>query len=290
MDLETATNLVEGDDTLASTVADEAGVEAEGLEPELDEEGNPIAREPDDEEIELDDLKLKVPKDQAQKVKEAMLRHADYTRKTQEVAELRKAVEAERQTLHQASQAEIGALAQVTALDQQIAQFQNVDWDAWEETDPFAAAKGARQLQQLRDARGQAAGQYVGLQRQRTETEQRETATRLQEASEVLSRDIKDWSPELGAKLKDFGVKQYGFTAAELDEFSDPRMVKVLHAAFEGHQASTKTQQAQKHLADQTAKPAAKPGKGSTPPVGLDDRLSADEWIRRRNAQTRKRA
>lgn len=287
MDPETATNPVEGEVALETEVETEANTA--DTEQQFDDDGNPVEPEPpedDSEEIEHEGQKYKVPK----AIKPLLMFNADYTRKTQEVAELRKAVEAERQTLHQASQAEIGALAQVTALDQQIAQFQNVDWDAWEETDPFAAAKGARQLQQLRDARGQAAGQYVGLQRQRTETEQRETATRLQEASAVLSRDIKDWSPELGAKLKDFGVKQYGFTAAELDEFSDPRMVKVLHAAFEGHQASTKTQAAQKHLAAQTAQPAAKIGKGSTPPTGLDDRLSAEEWTRRRNAQVRKRA
>jgi hypothetical protein len=69
----------------------------------FDEDGNEIEPAAEEEEVELDDLKLKVPKDQAQKLKDAFLRQADYTRKTQEVAELRKAVEAERQTVHQST-------------------------------------------------------------------------------------------------------------------------------------------------------------------------------------------
>src|SRR5688572_10024557 len=137
---ETATNPVEGGDTsVEDTEAQQQEVEQQEEEIELDEEGNPIAREAEDEEIELDDLKLKVPKDQAQKVREALLRQADYTRKTQEVAKAREALEAERSSIHQASQAEIGALAQVSAIDQRLAQFQGVDWQAWAREDPFSA-------------------------------------------------------------------------------------------------------------------------------------------------------
>src|SRR6478735_5451895 len=129
MDTDT-TNLVDGGDTSDADTADlETGVDAEGqqtdAEPQYDEDGNVI--EPDeDEEVELDDLKLKVPKDQAQKVREAMLRQADYTRKTQEVAEERKALQAERQSMHQIGQAEFQAAAQLQNLDGQLAQYQRI--------------------------------------------------------------------------------------------------------------------------------------------------------------------
>src|SRR5688572_20265217 len=47
-------------------------------------------------ELEYEGRKFKVPKEAADEVKSALMRHADYTRKTQEVAEHRRAVEAER--------------------------------------------------------------------------------------------------------------------------------------------------------------------------------------------------
>lgn len=289
---ETATNPVEGGDTsVLDTEAQTQEVEQQAEEGELDEFGEPIAREPEDEEIDLDDLKLKVPKDQAQKVREALLRQADYTRKTQALAESQKALEAERASVQQASQAEIGALAQVSAIDQQLAQYQRVDWTAWENEDPFAAQSGWREYQQLKDARGQAAGQYSHLVQQRTLQAKQEADKRLEAGRAQLAREIKGWSDDLGAQLLDTGVKQYGFERGEIEEsFDDPRLIKVLHDAHQFHLLNKKTKQAQSHEAAQTAKPAAKAGGGSAPAQGLDDRLTAEEWTRRREAQLRKRA
>ena len=63
-------------------------------EPELDEDGNPVEEpaEPEEETTEIvkDGKAYKVPA----ALKDEILMHADYTRKTQEVAELRKSVEA----------------------------------------------------------------------------------------------------------------------------------------------------------------------------------------------------
>lgn len=286
---ETATNPVEGEDTSADTLSNEVEVGADGAEPELDEDGNEIASEPEDEEIELDDLKLKVPKEQAQKVREALLRQADYTRKTQEVADLRKAVEAERQTLHQSSQAEVQAQAQVIALDQQLARYQQTDWDAWEDADPFEAQKAWRQYQTLQQTRGQAAQQFTQLRHQRTLEAQQTTAKRIEEGRAVLARDIKDWSPQLAETLLETGVKEYGFDRGEIESFEDPRMVKVLHDAHQWRKSQQKQKTAQTISRQQEVQPAAKIGKASAPPTGVDDRLGADEWMRRRNEQARKR-
>jgi hypothetical protein len=287
MDTETPTNPVEGAEGAPETEVETEGQQAEA-EQQFDEDGNAIEAEPaeadDSEEVEHEGQKFKVPK----AIKPLLMMHADYTRKTQEVAELRKAVEAERATIHQASAAEVQAQAQVVAIDQQLAQFQNIDWDAWEEQDPFAAAKGLRQYQQLRDARGQAAGQYVHLTQQRQLAAQQETAKRTQETAATLARDIPGWSEETKAKLTDFGMKKYGFSADEVADINlDPRIAKILNDAFQADQAATKTKAAQKHEAAQTAKPAAKVSGGSSAPTGLDDRLSPEEWVRRRNKQVK---
>jgi hypothetical protein len=54
------------------------------------------------------------------------------------------------------------------------------------------------------------------------------------------------------------------------------------------HQA--KTTKAQSIQKQQQVQPAAKATRSSAPPAGLDDRLSIDEWNKRREAQLRKRA
>jgi hypothetical protein len=288
MDMEDATNPIGGDDTALATVAGAPEVDAESREIEIDDQGNPIAEPEDDdsEEVDFDGEKYKVPK----ALKDAFLRQADYTRKTQEVAEARKAFEAERQTFHQAGAAELQARAQLVAIDQQIAHFQRIDWDTWEQQDPFEAQKGWRQFQQLQNGRGQAAGQIAQLAQHRQVQTQQETARRLDEGRTVLARDIKGWSPQLAETLLDHGVRQYGFKRGEIEEFSDPRMVKVLHDAFQYRQLDRKNQQARSHADAQQAQPAAKVTRASAPASGLDDRLTIDEWTRRRNEQVRKRA
>lgn len=288
MDMEDATNPIGGDDTALATVASAPEVDADRSEIEIDDQGNPIAEPEDDEseEVDFDGEKYKVPK----ALKDAFLRQADYTRKTQEVAEARKTFEAERQTFHQANAAELQARAQLVAIDQQIAHFQRIDWDTWEQQDPFEAQKGWRQFQQLQNGRGQAAGQIAQLAQHRQVQTQQETARRLGEGRAVLARDIKGWSPQLAETLLDHGVRQYGFKRGEIEEFSDPRMVKVLHDAFQYRQLDRKNQQARSHADAQQAQPAAKVTRASAPASGLDDRLSIDEWTRRRNEQVRKRA
>ena len=236
-------------------------------------------------EVEVDGVLHEVPA----ALKGAFMMQADYTRKTQEVAELRKAVETERQRVQQAGTAEVAARAQLLALDEQIARFQRVDWDAWENGDPFEAQKGWRQYQQLQQVRGQAASRLVILAQQRGIEEQRETATLIEQGRAELARDIRGWSDTLAASLLETGVRQYGFERAEIEEFTDPRMVKVLHDAHQFHLLQGKQKQARRHEAAQGVRPAARIG-GATPPAsGLDDRLSAEEWTRRREAQVRKR-
>ena len=287
MDTDT-TSPVDGEDTVDETTLDtEAEVEAQ--EPELDEDGNEI--EPDeDEELELDDdLKLKVPKSQAQKVREALLRQADYTKKTQELADRRKAFEAEQNQLASATQAELNTYAVAQSVAAQLQQYQNVDWKAWSESDPFEAQTAFMQFQQLKDAHAQAMGQLQQLRGQRLSHAQQETAKRIEQGRQELAKHIPGWNDDLRAKLIGYAAEQ-GFSQDELSDLeADPRVARVLHAAFEGSQAKRKATAANKHLQAQQVQPAASVGAKAIPPRGLSDKLPTDEWIRRRNEQLRKR-
>jgi hypothetical protein len=288
-----ATSPVDGGDTSAEDTAGvDTEVDTQETEPEqqFDDDGNPIETEPDeDEEVELDDLKIKVPKDAAQKVREAMLRQADYTKKTQEVAELRKALEADRSNLRETSDAELGAAAQATAIAQQLAAYQRVDWGAWNDSDPFEAQKAFMQFQQLKDAQQNALGQLQHLRNDRLSKAQQEAARRMEEGRKTLATHIPGWNDDHKAKLIGFAA-EYGFSRDELDDLeADPRVARVLHEAFTGREASRKQQQAQRHVTAQQAQPAAVVRARTAPPAGLDDRLSIDEWNKRREAQVAKK-
>lgn len=289
--METETNPVEVEESpIEGTETDTQEVEQQD-EPELDDDGNPIEPVEEDEEVELDDLKLKVPKDQAQKVREALLRQADYTRKTQELSEGRKAFDQERQAFQHASNEELGAAAQAMSIAQQLDAYSRVDWDAWEAEDPFEAQRGFRQFQQLRDAHGQALGRMNQLRNARVSAAQQEAAKRAEQTAAALAKEIPDWSPAVEAQVADFGMKAFGFTADEMADMKiDPRIAKAFHRLHTLEEQAKKTNKAQGHVAAQAAKPAAKVGGNAAPPTGPVDRLSTDEWMRRRNAQARKRA
>lgn len=294
MDTDT-TNPVGADDTSTDTVTDDTEVDLQASEPEpqYDDAGNLIEEPAEDEEVELDDdLKLKVSKDQAQKVKDGFLRQADYTRKTQALSAERQAVQAERQVLQQATQAEVETLAQVTAINQQLAQYDNIDWDAWHDADPFEAAKAEGRYHRLIQTRNMAAGHLGQLQQQRFSIAKQETDKRVEQARVALQadKDIGGWTDQKAAEVLTGGIREYGFDRSEIEELSDARMVKVLHDGLKwrAHQESQRA--ANKNLQAQTAQPAAKVGATTPPPGKLDDRLGTEEWVRRRNAQVRKRA
>jgi len=252
---------------------------------ELDEHGNPVDPEPkeaDDEiEIEREGKKFKLPK----ALESELLMQADYTRKTQELAAERNALAVERQQFQALSQAEVAAQAQIIAIDQTLAEYQRVDWDAWEDQDPQAAQKAWRQFQTLQGNRQAAVNQYGQAQQQRTLHEQQETAKRMQQGQQHLAREIPGWNEDKAKTLLDYGQKTLGFSRAELDAIDDPRMIVALNKAFERDQAASKQKTVQKVQQQQAVQPAAKVSGGKAPARGLDDRMSADEWLKRRNAQ-----
>jgi len=283
--MDTETNPVEVEDTSADTLAEDQEVAAEETEqePELDEDGNPIDT---DEEIDLDDLKLKVPKDQAQKVREAMLRQADYTRKTQELAESRRAFDTERAQIYQSTQAELNAFAETQNIGRQLAAYQQTNWQAWAQEDPFAAQEHFMHFQTLKDAHQGAMNQLAFLHQQRQAAAKQETDNRIGEGRTVLEREI-GWNDTLKASLTDYALGM-GLSRDDLSDLeANPAAAKILHEAWKGSQTSQKTAAANKHLAAQAVQPAAKAGGGNTPiPTNkLDDRLSAKEWMRRREKQ-----
>jgi hypothetical protein len=88
-------------------------------EPEQLGEGQPQIIEDDSEEIDFDGEKYKVPK----KLKDSFLMHGDYTRKTQEVARQREAIEARAAEVTREAEARKGLekeIGRLTLIDEQL--------------------------------------------------------------------------------------------------------------------------------------------------------------------------
>lgn len=212
----------------------------------------------------------------------AFLRQADYTRKTQELAEQRRALEAERQALSQRGGAGEDEV-RLAALDHYMAEFGEVDWQAYAAHD----AEGARRLwaryEDLAQTRTRLA-QAVAEGRSRAKlAAAREAAERMAETGRALSQEIEGWSPETAAKLVEY-AQAFGVTMEELAQMADPRLWKVLHRAWRADQAAQQQQAAQV----QAIRPAVQVTGGSAGAGGVRDELATKEWMARRNAQMRK--
>jgi hypothetical protein len=261
----------------------------EALEPVEGEEGEQPNPDDDLEEFDWNGQKIKGPKG----LKDGVLMHADYTRKTQATAEKERALEARAAQIEQASKAgeeEMNARAAMISIDSDLKSYENVDWDAWEAQDLFAAQAGFRKFQQLQAARGQVAGYLDKQQTARTERTQQETAKRLQETRQFAETKIKGWTPELDSKITEFATKELGFDWNTLKNAYTPAVYRALYLAHIGHAALQKQAVAPKPTGQPAAVPLTKiTARANPPPVGLDDRLSIDEWNKRRQAQIAKR-
>lgn len=279
---QTETNPVEDDAALSS----DEGVSPDEIDQSTDDEvGDDQAEDDDSEEVEHDGQKFRVPK----AIKPLLMMQADYTRKTQEVAELRKAVEAQRAAGANLDGELVQHQAKIVSLDERLVEYQSVNWAELEQQDPATAAQLWRQYSQLKDTRQQALGELQHKAQQRSLEQQRIVAKQIEEGQAVLARDIKDWSPETAGKLTDFAVRDFGFSPQEIGSITDPRMIKVLHRAHQAEQLLKKQAATTKATTAQAVSPTPKVIGQSAAPRGLDDKLSADEWVKRRNEQLRKR-
>lgn len=264
--------------------------EAEQQTPELDENGDPIEQveaDPDEIEDELDGIKVKGKKDLVEKLKAERLMHADYTRKTQEAAEIRRAAEAERTQYAQANAEQVRAMATLVSMDHQLQQMQQIDFHALNQQDPVKAQELFFQMQQLKDNRQQFAGQLQQMEQQRTFEAQRLVAKQIEEGDAVLKRDIPGWGPEVGRKVFDFATKELGANPGALSNLTDPVLAKAFYYAMVGKQALAKQKEGARSTLD-PIKPVSKVS-GNNAGASKDmNRLSVDEWMRARNDQLRK--
>lgn len=216
----------------------------------------------DSEEIEFNQQSYKLPKTIAEAVRSMQ---KDYTQKTMAVAEQRKDLEA--RIKFQESFAEESS--ELRAIDRQLEQFNKVDWNHVIETDMQLSQKLMAQRDELNRQRQTLANSVAQKYQQSALQEQQEIAKAMQESETVLRREIKDWNSDKEAKLQEFAVKQFGFDMEDVKRSkSDPRLYKLLHAAYIGNQVLTKQTVKQKPV---DAKPVPKVTGKSAKANGIPD-------------------
>jgi len=216
--------------------------ETESEEEEVEEESEDTDEEP---EVEADDTI--VFEGQEYKIDDLVkggLRQADYTRKTQALAEQRKGMEAAQQQYtaeSQAVQAErqqyINALSQIIQSSAQgLDQFARIDWEALKEEDhiEYLSKKDEYREAQEKVQQHQFAMQQA-QQRQGVESEHQHRIM-LQQEHKALVDKHPDWADdskrrELGSKLRDYAMAE-GYSQEELSNLYDHRAVIMLNKAM----------------------------------------------------------
>jgi hypothetical protein len=259
------------EDRLTSMFTAEAATETEVTEPapaevaegstesiEGEQPEQPVAVEADSlVEVEVDGKVIKVAPD----AKDYLMRHADYTKKTMELAEHRKLLTHERQ-MAEAQKSFEKEIAQeskdLARLESQVEQFKALDWSAMD-TDQFMRARQAQDL--LKD---QKADLEKAIGTKRDDFVQKYSRARdqmLQQGAEYLGKTIPTWGVT-AQKESAQAALNVGYTKEEVGNFMDPRAV---HLAWKASQwdklQATRPQVTQKV---NQAPPVTKPGSQAT--------------------------
>lgn len=242
----------------------------------------------DDLEEDLDGLTVRGKKGLIEKLKAERLMQADYTRKTQEVAEFRKAAEAERQSFETERQVHfqnMQEVATIRAIEMQLQNFSGVDWNALSDQDPVQAMKLDRQMRQLQAQRDQHIASVTQRHQQFSQAQQQKAAMQLDGARKVLQREIPGWGEELAGKLKSYALAN-GYTQAEVDAIRSPAMVRSIYQEYRVAEAK---KQATKREPQVQAAPVTRVNTSSKNRAVVDpDKLSPDQWLKWRNAQAKR--
>lgn len=277
-------NMAEAADALAGILPDEG--QEENSEAQLPEEGAAVDEEllsdadADGEEtdteqseeneeseeeekpqvftVKVDGKEVEVTLDELQK---GYSRTQDYTRKTQQIAEVRKQTEAELQAVRAEREQYAQLLGALEAQIQQAAQ-PNIDWDRLYQEDPIEWVRQRELMRenQEKNAAIQSEKQRLSQLSQQEQLQQRNQI--LQQEQEALIAAIPEWKdPKKAAAEKamlvQFGQKA-GFSPDELKNVVDHRAVVMLRKAALYDQMMSKRGQI-KPVTNNGPKPA-KPG------------------------------
>lgn len=225
------------EDSSSQEGTEETEGEGQPEEPEGEGEGDGEEEEadagPDDViEVDVEGTIYKVPKS----LEPHIMRNADYTQKSQALAEdRRKHSDAitNFNEMMQVQQEMMEDIVSIKALDKQLEQFKDIDWDRWSQQSPKETQRAWIEFQQLRDQRvalvteldQKAAGKQQEYAKQRS--------VRQQETVEALKASDPDFGwPGYSPQVMQYVTKAataIGIPPEEQRRILSPVAIKVLH-------------------------------------------------------------
>lgn len=223
--------------------SDQVEAQAEGqYESSDDEEYSSEESEETEQEQEQPKYRVKVDGQEYEVTQDELVkgyqREADYTKKTQTLAEQRKAVEAERSAVEQAKHLRDTYAQRLQIIEQALrSQTPSEDLDALKEVDPIGyAVKVAEKSEKEKQLYAIRAEQARIAQMQQSEQAQQLQKVVAQEA-EKLTKFLPEYAdPEKGEQVRT-NIKKYaesvGFSSDELSKVYDSRAVLTLYKAMQ---------------------------------------------------------
>jgi hypothetical protein len=199
--------------------------------PEYITEGN---IEIDGESVSVEEIKL------------GYLRQADYTKKTQVVAEQRKAAE------EQTANYESTLSALLTASGADLSRFDNVNWEQAAVENPAQYKQAKAVFEQTQQTYNFIKSQADEHQKRNQEQQQAVSRENAKESLTVLKSTIPNWNNDLYYSIGEYATQSLGVTSEEFNDVHDHRMITALYKAMQFDQAKVKTQKKVKASAKKT--------------------------------------
>ena len=261
-----------------SKESEEEAVEAETEETEEEveetEESEEEGEEPKTVTIKIDGKEVEVTLDE---LKNGYQRQSDYTRKTMEAAEQRKAADAELNAAIQERRTYADNLQRMQIQLESALQEQNtIDWQRLIDTDPQEYLKQQHLYQQR-----QAQLQRNGIEQQQVNAkiqaeEQARFQSHLQAQQEELLAKLPEWKNDEKSKAEKVALREYllnqGFDQKNVDNISDAKAVIMARKAMLYDKMMSKAQAVAKKVSSLPQK-VEKPGVAET--RNLDKRSNA---------------
>lgn len=215
----------------------EAVEEAEEIEAEAEEyeevEEEELVEEPNDTyTVKVDGEEFEVSLDE---LRNGYQRQSDYTRKSQALAEQRKAYESNLQSIETERQQYAAALENmVQNQNNALAQYENINWAELKDSDPVEYMEKRLEYQDAKDKVAALQQEQIQVQQQNEATFKARINERLQEEAKLLAKALPEYNDpntNLKGQLRDYATG-LGFTPQDIDGIIDHRVVMVLHKAM----------------------------------------------------------
>lgn len=263
-----ATEVTESEDV--ESEVNEATEEEEVKESDGDEETEVESEEDPLYRVRVDGEDLEV---NLEELRQGYSRQADYTRKSQALAENRKNLESEKEKIsaemeqvqQERSQYQQALQYMQTQLSGELEQFKNINWTELQESDPFEYMVQKDAYRDAKERMQNTQVQQHRVQQKQMEEAQQQFDTVLKQETKSLEEKIPEWrEPEKQEKIKkellNYGRTQ-GFKDQELGSLVDHRSILILRKAMM-YDALQQAQPAKKRVKNKPK--VVKAGKGTS--------------------------